>query len=438
MRRTIFLFHKKSVSAGKNSYMDIINGITKAKRRAFMILTKWSPLLIITGFFLLLFIIFGTYKGYRYTQSNEFCGMLCHKVMGPQYETHFSSPHAKIKCGECHVNTIPLFPLTMSGMRNIKGALFHTFPRPIPTPLKATRPSRETCRQCHGKAKSMSSFERRYNYFLTEGDEEWDRWLLRMLISSGCRENQEKSDRVHTHEDVSYVAEDQHRQHITWIKSVDKQGKETVYVTEGSKYAENAPPEEMVRKMDCIDCHSRTSHNFTAPYRAVNRDLANGSISPEIPEIKQKAIEVLEKQYTSRSQAVQSIETGLNKYYKETHPDYYRENKSVISIAVQGIADIYENTMFPEMKIRWDVYPDHVGHLITPGCFRCHDGEHRSSKGEAITRKCNACHTIIEQGPPEAVEKSIDGLYFRHPTDIDGEWKDTGCTECHTGGEVDI
>jgi hypothetical protein len=93
--------------------------------------------------------------------------------------------------------------------------------------------------------------------------------------------------------------------------------------------------------------------------------------------------------------------------------------------------------MFPEMKVSWKEYPDHIGHMITPGCFRCHNGDHQNEQGQSITRDCNSCHTIIAQGPGRDVTSvNTGGLEFKHPEDIDEEWKETRCNECHEGVPV--
>jgi hypothetical protein len=86
------------------------------------------------------------------------------------------------------------------------------------------------------------------------------------------------------------------------------------------------------------------------------------------------------------------------------------------------------------MKVRWDEYPEHIGHKISPGCFRCHDGKHDSESGQAIRNDCGICHTILAQGPgTELKALTTAGLEFEHPEDIGDEWKNERCDTCHTG-----
>jgi hypothetical protein len=59
-------------------------------------------LLIISAFTLTFLLVsaMGSYQAYRYTESVEFCGKLCHKVMKPEYVTYLNSPHARVRCVE--------------------------------------------------------------------------------------------------------------------------------------------------------------------------------------------------------------------------------------------------------------------------------------------------------------------------------------------------
>ena len=48
------------------------------------------------------------------------------------------------------------------------------------------------------------------------------------------------------------------------------------------------------------------------------------------------------------------------------------------------------------MKVTWGTYPNHIGHVDTPGCFRCHDDSHKSADGKLIAQDCELCHSIPE------------------------------------------
>ena len=46
------------------------------------------------------------------------------------------------------------------------------------------------------------------------------------------------------------------------------------------------------------------------------------------------------------------------------------------------------------MKVKWGTYPNHLGHVDTPGCFRCHDDSHKAKDGAVIKQDCELCHAI--------------------------------------------
>ena len=44
--------------------------------------------------------------------------------------------------------------------------------------------------------------------------------------------------------------------------------------------------------------------------------------------------------------------------------------------------------------LTWKDFPNNVGHMDSPGCFRCHDGKHMNEKGEAVRLQCTLCHAL--------------------------------------------
>ncbi|MBF0432523.1 MAG: NapC/NirT family cytochrome c [Fibrobacteria bacterium] len=435
----------------------IIGAIIRHRRKKRGIKSEqWEPLKIdfsipshrsttlvafVAGMILFLASLIGVYKGYHYTETNKFCGTLCHNVMHPEYTAYQQSSHARVHCVECHIgNGADWYVRSkLSGAKQFYSVLFNHFPRPIPTPVANLRPAQETCEQCHWPEKFFGALETQHDYFITDEDSKWDKWKLRMLVKVGGGGMQLEGIHAHMNvaADIYYATEDTKRENITWVKTVSKNGEEKIFTTKDSPYKEKEPPKYLLRKMDCMDCHNRPSHKFEAPYRSLNRSMAYGEISSDIPEIKLKAMAALEQKYDNKETALASIKQQLWDYYREDHTDYYNANKPALTKSINQVAKIYSDNFFPFMKISWKNYPDNIGHLITPGCFRCHDGQHKTTLGETITRDCNACHTIIEQGPPDSLMKSTEGLEFQHPVDIDGEWEDTNCSECHTGGEVE-
>src|SRR5208283_4865270 len=110
-----------------------------------------------------------------------------------------------------------------------------------------------------------------------------------------------------------------------------------------------------IRKMDCIDCHNRPTHRFEAPDVLMNRAIALGDISPSIPLIKSKGVDVLGKVYTSTSDAVSAIQSSLTDYYSKKQAAFYAAHQDKVDQAIMSITRLYQQNFFPEMKSRWDV-----------------------------------------------------------------------------------
>ncbi len=383
-----------------------------------------------------MFLILSGYQGFHYSESVDFCGKLCHEVMEPEYVTYSNSPHARVACVNCHVGPGSDFyaKAKVSGLYQVYATLFNKYPRPIETPLKNLRPAREVCEQCHWPGKLFPAREKRYYHYLTEEDNAF--WPIHLLIEIGGGSenlNQKPGAHRHVHPEIKieYIAADEKRLEIPWIRlTYLTTGKQSIFKTEESEIDETKLEKYEIRTMDCIDCHNRPSHVFKPPIEAVNEALFLGTISTSLPEIKTISLELLSAQYSDTDSALTVINDGLQNYYNENYPEVATNKKEDIIKAVEKLKTIYSNNYFPKIKARWENYPIHKGHFHFPGCYRCHDGKHTAEDESAITNECNVCHLILVQGDEQTILKSR-GLEFRHPVDIDEEWKETNCHECH-------
>ena len=100
-----------------------------------------------TSFGTLVIVATGTYKAVELMESVEFCGTTCHKVMSPEYTTYLRSPHARVRCTQCHIGPGAdwFVQSKLSGSWQLVSVALNLYPRPIPTPVHNLRPSRETC-----------------------------------------------------------------------------------------------------------------------------------------------------------------------------------------------------------------------------------------------------------------------------------------------------
>jgi hypothetical protein len=394
--------------------------------------------------YLALFILFSlfivissisTYRAQRFTDTVEFCGKLCHNVMKPELTAFEKSAHTNVTCSECHIGLgAGWFVKTkLTGLYQVYSTLFDKYHRPIEAPVENLRPAEETCYTCHWPKKFFGAVLRTWTYYLS--DEENSPWTIKMMLNIGGGDPAHGPIKgIHWHMKeaniVEYIASDDKRLVIPWIRAIDQDGNVTVYRTEDE---EEALTEEQIatmprRQMDCIDCHNRPTHQFRSPNEAMDLALFTGRIDGATEGIKYNAASLLAEDYETERQALEAVEKGLREAYA-AHP--------ALEQTVREVQEIYRNNFFPEMKVSWEEYPDHIGHKITPGCFRCHDGKHVSDSGKRIMKDCDACHTIIAQGPGLDLHGATsNGLEFVHPVDIDEEWKAARCDDCHTGSPL--
>jgi hypothetical protein len=161
--------------------------------------------------------------------------------------------------------------------------------------------------------------------------------------------------------------------------------------------------------------------------------LISGAIPKNIPYIKQAAMEALKDPYPDKNTANTSIRENILTFYSKEHPDVFKNEEKAVRNAIVKIQGEYALNSFPYMRADATKYLNHIGHLESEGCFRCHNDRHKTAKGETISMDCNLCHTIIAQGPTgKIVNASVNStLEFVHPTDIGNKWKTAICSECH-------
>ncbi len=390
-------------------------------------------------FFFLFFTGIGSYELYHFSESVEFCGTVCHEVMKPEYVAYQNSPHAKVTCGQCHIGSGAewFVKAKISGMYQVYSVLANKFPTPIPTPIENLRPARETCEQCHWPQKFYSNSLNSEKYYLT--DEENTEWEIHLRMKTGSSDGVSGlEDGIHWHINpdiqIDYIASDMKREMIPWVRYINKKTGDTViYNSQEEPLSDMAKDTLHVRTMDCMDCHNRPAHNYLTPATFVNKAMASGDISKELPEIKLLAMELFAMEFNDTDTALLTIENNVWNFYKDNYPEIADSMKQTITNSIAGLQKSYSLNMFPEMKANWDAYPDHIGHMEFNGCFRCHNDQHIAENGKVISKDCNLCHSILVQGT--GIEKEYaslqDTLVFRHPVDIDGMWKESNCSECH-------
>ena len=157
------------------------------------------------------------------------------------------------------------------------------------------------------------------------------------------------------------------------------------------------PTKYKIRRMDCMDCHSRPAHKIHTPNDAVDLALMTNRLDASIPWVKAKVVTALTQPYATTAEAEQGIAKSLHQAY----PDPARAG-----LIIEEAQRIYRANFFPEVKTDWRTHPDFVGHKNWNGCFRCHDGKHVAAGGK-MSIKASDCrsHLILAQGDPEGMKQ---------------------------------
>jgi len=342
---------------------------------------------------------FASYKGVTYMDTTTFCGKTCHTVMAPEFSAYQNSPHSRVDCVECHIGPGAgwFVKSKLSGLRQVFAVTFHTYSRPIPSPVKYLRPARETCEQCHWPQRfSGDKFILKTNY---KEDEKNTPLTTALIVKIGGR-SAHGTEGIHgRHLDdgsrIRYISTDGKRQVIPVVYYTDDQGKTIEFDSTDIKVTKEELAKGEHRSMDCIDCHNRPTHAFELPENAVDLRMSRGLVSPDLPYIRKKAVELLKVNYPDRDTAQKQIVEGIENFYKTSYPEVYNGKRALVEQSADNVAKIYLRNIFPDMNVNWGVHPNNLGHNDFPGCFRCHDGSHTSADGQTISNDCSACHNLL-------------------------------------------
>jgi hypothetical protein len=347
----------------------------------------------------ILIVLVAAYSGVEYMDSPQFCGQLCHVVMEPEWAGYQESPHSRVACVQCHIGSGAnwFVKSKLSGLRQVYAVTFKTYSRPIPSPVTDLRPARDTCEQCHWPEKFHGDKIRTVRTYADDEANTETVTTLRLHIGGVNRLGRTASG-IHWHVSrqnrIEYIATDDKRQVIPYVKLVDAKGTTTEFLADGVTDVASLKGERRV--LDCVDCHNRPSHTFAySAERAVDDAIAAGGLDAKMPFIRREAVKAVKAEYADAAAAFTGIEQRLAGFYR----DYPTVPKASVEAAVAMARHVYERNVFPTMKVAWGTYPNNVGHSDPgpspyAGCFRCHDESHKTKQGKTISQDCSLCHTI--------------------------------------------
>lgn len=338
------------------------------------------------------------YGAINYMDSTPFCGLTCHRVMSPEFVSHANSPHARVDCAACHIGPGASWFVRskLSGSAQVFNTIFNTYPRPIPVPVESLRPARETCEQCHWPQRFTGDKVVVHTSYANDEQNSASTTVLLVKVGGRAWNGTVGIHGAHLADNTSieYIATDDKRQEIPEVTYTDATGKKTVFKSADSKATPQQLAQGQHRTMDCVDCHNRPTHTFQLPDRALDNAMSNGNISPALPFVKQQALAALQQNYPDQETAARQIAEKLTGFYRDKYPQVYAQDRQQVDRAAAEVTAIYQRNVFPQMKVTWGTYVNNIGHMDSPGCFRCHDGSHTSADGKTIPNDCATCHEV--------------------------------------------
>ena len=290
---------------------------------------------------------------------------------------------------ECHtgrVSALKAIALKATHFKDLPAVLLNTYARPVRS--ETLRPANESCERCHWPPAFHTNKVQEVRRYQPNEQNTMARTVIVLKTGDG-----ERGIHWHVQNKVQYIAGDDGKQEIRWVRSQRPDGRTVEYQDASKPLTAQEIAGAEVRTMDCVDCHNRSGHPFPSPDRAIDRALSEQRLSPELPFIKRDLLAILSNHYLSQKSAVQAA-ASFEAQYRDAYPEAAAAQPQAVAQAAQTARELVTGVVFADRNTSWRSFPDNAGHAEFPGCFRCHDGKHISASGEPIRLNCNLCHGI--------------------------------------------
>ena len=348
-----------------------------------------------------------TYQAVERMESVQFCGQGCH-VMAPEWKSHMVSPHARVACVDCHVGEGQRgwIESKMAGTRQLFEVAFNTYPRPVPPALESGRlvPSRETCERCHWPEKFAAARLRVISKFAEDESNTQTQTVLMMMVGgepygrhpreafqAGGRDPLRRRRRAAPEDPLGRVQGYEERRDAGFPGAGRKRGLDVV--TAQSRHAVRRLPQSAHAHVWAA--RTRDGHRLRRRLAAHGAAFSEkeGPGSPE-GNVHDKRGSRAEDPGCDRGLLQTDVPRGLRGANggRATRESVHRRN-------------LWTQRLPGLERPLGHVSEQHRARYLS-GCFRCHDDEHKSAEGKAITQDCSACHeaVAIEDAAPEVLK----------------------------------
>jgi len=346
----------------------------------------------------ILFISAAGFRTLKFMDESRFCGTACHRVMNPEWTTYQVSPHARVKCVQCHVGegVKALVDSKLSGLRQLVKETFDTYQRPIPTPVRQLRPARETCEKCHWPEKFYGHRLKIITRYALDETSSPRYTTLDLKIDTGKRQSRAG---IHWHigqdNQVRYISKEDKREEVLWLEVVGPGRPLKRYVDRRYSLAVEKGENSRARVMDCVDCHNRATHIYEEPAAAIDDRFDQGKLDRSLPFAKRELLHAITIHYPDRPAAMKGIALHLQGFYRRFFPQVAGHEMAAIDRMIAVGREIYCRNIHPRMAIDWGTYPSFIGHAQGSGCFRCHNENMQDKNGQVISHDCTSCHSLL-------------------------------------------
>jgi len=350
--------------------------------------------------------------GFEYMDSASFCGLLCHKVMEPEYVVYQRSPHARVVCVDCHIGPGASWFVRskISGLRQVYAVMAGTYSRPIPTPVEHLRPSRETCEQCHWPDKFEGDKLKIITHYDTDRNNTKHYTALLLKIGGPDVVGTRKGG-IHWHVSkgtrVVFISEKDERKDIPWMRLERESELPVEYRFTGTDISNQEFATALKRTMECVDCHNRPTHVYRTSDEELDSMLSLWPELQNVPYLKKASGEVLARRFDETAIQRKEVGRALLTWYSDRPEE--KADPALLEKAAEQVQEIYSRNVWPRMNITWGTYDNHIGHSTDThtaaglGCLRCHGNNHVTAEGKAVRADCRLCHIILaldEEKPP--------------------------------------
>jgi hypothetical protein len=318
----------------------------------------------------------------HYMETKPFCGQVCHTPMRPQFVALQWGAHANVGCVACHVGpgATGLIKAKLNGTRQMYEVAVGSYPRPIHAEGRVPAAA-DTCVTCHRPGFTPRDTTKVIREYADDEANTETVTTLDMLTSA-----------IHWHARpdvrVEFAVSDADPNVVTYIRSAVGGGTAREFFGPTVTAAPVQPP----RRMDCRDCHSRPAHAFAATAeRTVDNAIGAGEIDRTLPFVRRETVAALKVEYATEADAHAAIRRRLTEFYTARDPKLAPQATKAADTAVR----LYTANVFPDMKVTWGTHISQLGHVDVPGCFRCHDDEHKTRDAATVVKQdCEICHKV--------------------------------------------